>query len=82
MDYEWGIQPITVGKGTVAQEHVPGMPHFTVSVEQEASAQEVELDCEPQVQPQKPMSSSRTLRANDLTTSPNNTIIYKTVQKT
>lgn len=44
MDYEWGIRPITAGKGTAAQEHVPRMPHFTFSVEQEASGQEGELD--------------------------------------
>lgn len=75
MDYGWGIQPITAGKGRAAQEHVPGMPHFTFSVEQEASAQEVELDCEAQVQPPKPVSASETLHANDLTTSPNNAII-------
>lgn len=75
MDYGWGVQPITAGKGTAAQEHVPGMPHFTFSGEQKASAQEVELDCEPQVQPQKPVSSSGTLHANDLTTSPNDAII-------
>lgn len=63
LDYEWSLQPITAGKCTAAQEHVPSMPHFTFSVEQEASWQEVELDWEPQVQPQKPVSSSGTLHA-------------------